>query len=113
MNPTTWTIYREYLDKTGNDAVAASLALADALQSTLDAKTPEATPQATTMLTVNEAAERLHLCSAKVYGMCRAGELPNVKVGRVIRIPMEEIERFEANVRPAETPRRIGGKEHL
>jgi hypothetical protein len=38
MNPTTWTIYREYLDKTGNDAVAASLALADALQSTFDAR---------------------------------------------------------------------------
>ncbi len=38
MNGTTWTIYREYLDKTGSETVAASLALADVLQSTLDAK---------------------------------------------------------------------------
>ena len=58
MNGTTWTIYREYLDKTGSETVAASLALADVLQSTLDAGQTSGQREAT-MLTPPQVARRL------------------------------------------------------
>jgi excisionase family DNA binding protein len=56
-------------------------------------------------LTVKDAAVRLNLSSKKVYRMCLAGELRCFRAGRAIRVPIEEIERFEQNgVAPA-TPR--------
>ena len=36
-------------------------------------------------LTVEQAAERLHLSEATVYRLVRAGDLPGVRVGRSIR----------------------------
>ncbi len=109
MNETVLKLFDNYLTLTGNEAAAASLTLADTLQCSLDAK---AAPAAT-MLTVDEAAVRLHLCSKKVYNMCRAGELPSVKVGRVVRIPIEEIERLEANTRTIKAPPRLTGRQHF
>ena len=75
-------LYDEYLKLTGDKSAAASMTLADVMRSAEPA-----------MLTVDEAALRLNLCTKKVYAMCRLGELPSVKVGRSVRIPMEEIER--------------------
>ncbi len=39
MNPTTWTIYREHLNQVGEPSAAASLTLADAMQSQMDETT--------------------------------------------------------------------------
>jgi excisionase family DNA binding protein len=106
VNPTTWTIYREYLDRTNGDATAASaLTLADALQRTLDAKeivSPE--PDLPTgLLDVKTAARQLNLSSKKVYQMCISGEIRCFRTGRSIRITLEEIERFEADNKPPST----------
>lgn len=95
--------YETFLAQTGNDLVAASLTLASVLQA----------EQQPPMLTVDEAALRLNLCTKKVYSMCRLGELPSVKVGRVVRIPVEEIERFEANIRRPKAPPRLTGYQHF
>ena len=38
MNGIVWTLYREYLDHVGDKAAAASLALAEVMQQTLDAE---------------------------------------------------------------------------
>jgi len=94
MNDTVVRLFTEYLDLTGDKAAAASLVLADALTS----KTPEpiiAEPENCRSYTVKDAARRLNLSSKKVYQMCIAGELRCFKAGRAIRIPVEEIERFE------------------
>ena len=56
MNATTFTIYREYLEKTGDPSAAASLTLADTLRSSLDAK---AAPPAGAVLNIKQAATYL------------------------------------------------------
>jgi len=43
------------------------------------------------LLTVKEAAERLRVCTATVYGLCKGGKLGHVRVGNSIRIPECEI----------------------
>ncbi len=99
MNPTTWTIYREYLDKTGNDAVAASLALADALQSTLDARQSESerpTSEAL-VLTVKQAAVRLNVSIRTIYDLADTGQLPCQRIGKgrgTLRFRREDVENF-------------------
>jgi excisionase family DNA binding protein len=114
MNATTWTIYRTYLDRTGDESVAASLTLADALQSQaerLDAANVHRTDPCS--LTVRTAAERLTLSSKKVYQMCQSGQLRCFRAGRAMRIPLEEIERFESDSQPIRTPPCYIGRDHL
>ena len=45
---------------------------------------------------VKEAAELLHTSSKKVYLMCLAGKLRCVRIGGRVRIPIDEIDRYEA-----------------
>jgi excisionase family DNA binding protein len=45
--------------------------------------------------TVSEAATRLKLSSKTVYQLCKVGQLRTFRAGRAIRVPVEEIERFE------------------
>jgi excisionase family DNA binding protein len=47
-------------------------------------------------LTVKEAAGRLRVSAQRVYGLCAAGNLRCVKIGRTIRVTPEEIDRFLA-----------------
>ena len=104
MNSTTWTTYREYLDRVSDPAAAASLTLADALQSTLDQRQPDpATPSA---LTIAQAAERLGMSSATVYKMCQSGQLKSFRVGRARRIPLEAVKDLE-NASGARPPARL------
>jgi len=44
---------------------------------------------------VKDAARRLNLSSKKVYQMCITGTLRCFGSGNAIRIPLEEVERFE------------------
>ena len=46
------------------------------------------------LLTVMEAAERLRVCTATVYGLCKSGKLGHVRVGNSIRIPEAELRRL-------------------
>jgi excisionase family DNA binding protein len=80
-------LYQEYLGMTLDKSAAASLVLADLLASDVGGKS----------LTVNEAATRLSLCRKSVYDMCESGRIRHFKVGRAIRISLEEIERLESN----------------
>ncbi len=115
MNSTTWTIYREYLDKTGSETVAASLALADVLQSTLDAGQTSGQREAT-MLTPPQVARRLGVHPDKVRAWIGKGLIKAVNVaskpgaGRPrYRISCEELVNFQARQAakplPASLPR--------
>jgi len=46
------------------------------------------------LLTVKEAAERLRVSTATVYGLCKDGKLAHVRVGNSIRIPEAELGRL-------------------
>lgn len=44
------------------------------------------------LITINEAAERLHLSPRKVHDLIRTRELRSMKIGRARRIPVDEID---------------------
>ena len=96
MNPEIKTLFNEYQQVTDDKLVVAVLVLADVL------KTPTPAPiivepEPCHSYTVKEAAARMGVSSKSVYQMILAGKLHSYRVGRAIRIPVEEIERFEAN----------------
>jgi len=48
-----------------------------------------------TLLTIKKACEELQIGRTRLYGLCRAGTIRTVKIGRRgVRIPASEIERF-------------------
>ena len=93
--------------------IAECLAMLDAKAAPTDAPLAERSREPKRMLTVDEAAARLNLCTKKVYAMCRAGELPCVRAGRAVRIPTEQVERFEANPAKTKAPPRLTGFQHF
>jgi excisionase family DNA binding protein len=120
MNPTVYTIYREYLDKTGQDAgAAAALTLADVMQNIMDAQPADAPASAKSAarpddapLTVYEAAARLRLSPKTLYAMCARGDLPSFRAGRSVRIAAAEVARFE-KPQPTRSLRRLVGKQYV
>jgi excisionase family DNA binding protein len=52
-----------------------------------------------TLLTAREVAASLRVCTATVYKLCAAGALPHVRVLNAVRVAVEDLERFLANVR--------------
>ncbi|HEX2674826.1 MAG TPA: helix-turn-helix domain-containing protein [Polyangiaceae bacterium] len=46
------------------------------------------------LLTVMEAAERLRVCTATVYGLCKSGKLGHVRIGNSIRIFVAALQRL-------------------
>lgn len=46
------------------------------------------------LLTVEEAAQVLRLGRTTVYNLIRAGDLDSARVGRLRRVPLEELRRF-------------------
>jgi excisionase family DNA binding protein len=51
------------------------------------------------LLTVREAAERLAVSTATVYGLCDRGELPHVRISNAIRIAPADLAAFLARSR--------------
>jgi excisionase family DNA binding protein len=49
-----------------------------------------------TLLTVTEVARRLSLGRATTYQLVRRGELPSVRVGRAVRVPVHALEAWIA-----------------
>jgi excisionase family DNA binding protein len=46
------------------------------------------------LLTVEEAADALHIGRSKVFDLIRCGELDSVKIGRLRRIPEDSLHAF-------------------
>ena len=92
MNDTVSQLYDEYLQHTGGDrTAAASLTLAAVMVDGREAPVPVGP----TALTVAEVAARLKITRKTVYQMCRSHRMRCYRAGRSLRIPLEEIERFE------------------
>lgn len=122
MNDTTFTIYREYLDRThGNEAAAAALTLADAMQRTLDAPKAETRTQGVPVpdrpLTVPEVAKFLRVAPDKVLAWIRSGRLCGYNVAekengrpkyRVNPSDLEAFTKRRAPVQPAAVGRPSG-----
>jgi excisionase family DNA binding protein len=102
MNAEIRRLFAEYLLDAKDPVAAAVLVLAD----TLCRPTPEPiiieSDDRQTM-GVKEAAELLHTSSKKVYLMCLAGTLRCVRINGRVRIPIDEIERFESGPGSAST----------
>jgi excisionase family DNA binding protein len=79
MNARVKALYDEYLKMTGENGAAASLTLADVMQSTLDAKTTAVTPAS--VLTVRQASERMGVSSRTIYDLCDSGRLRCQRIG--------------------------------
>jgi excisionase family DNA binding protein len=50
-------------------------------------------------LSVQEAARALGVVSRTVYGLINAGELPGHRIGRVIRVRREDLDRYLESAR--------------
>ncbi len=80
MNARVKELYVEYLKMTGDNGAAASLTLADVMQSTLDAKTTPAVMPAS-VLTVRQASERMGVSPRTIYDLCDSGRLRCQRIG--------------------------------
>ena len=111
MNATVYTIFREYLDKTQQDsAAAASLTLADVLQSTLDNRETAVPPPPEAALTVTETAKRLSVAPNTVYNLVARGELQHHRIGRTIRILPADIDAYQKQETEDTRPRSQAGR---
>ena len=45
------------------------------------------------LLTVGEAARMLHVCRSTVYNLVRCGDLPGIRLRRVLRLRLEDVRR--------------------
>ena len=95
MNAEIKRLFAEYLLDAKDPVAAAVLTLAEMVSR----PTPEpiiVEPDDRQTVGVKEAAELLHTSSKKVYLMCLAGTLRCVRISGRVRIPIEEIDRYEA-----------------
>jgi excisionase family DNA binding protein len=69
---------------------------ADETTSSIDTL-PETTPDMT-LLTVEEAARRLSLGRTTFYGLLKEGQIASVRIGRLRRIPAEELTAYTARL---------------
>jgi len=99
MNAQIKQLFADYLLDAKDPVAAAVLTLAD----TLRREPIVVEPDDKGTVGVKEAAELLHTSSKKVYQLCLAGELRCVRIGGRVRIPITEIERFDAEAIPAST----------
>jgi excisionase family DNA binding protein len=60
------------------------------------------------MLTPEQVADELQVGRSKVYGMLARGEIPSVKLGRLIRVPRALLEAWIADRLSAEVDS-VGG----
>jgi excisionase family DNA binding protein len=96
MNDTVLRLHNDYLEKTSDKAAAASLTLADMMQSSLDARgEPVALPAAETPLTIKDVAARLGVAADKVYDLTAQGRLRHFRVGKSIRFLPADVEEYQ------------------
>ena len=51
-----------------------------------------------TLLTVEEAAKRLNIGRTKTYSLVRSGQIGSVQIGKLRRIPADEVESYAARL---------------
>jgi excisionase family DNA binding protein len=88
-------------DQTRTTEIADLLARLAALLSEHSPDTEKPTPQPVpvrVLLTVEEAAQRLHLGKTTTYALLRAGEIESVRIGRLRRIPVDAINSYAARL---------------
>lgn len=98
MNAEIKALFAAYLLEAKDPVAAAVLTLAERLGQ----PTPEPVviePDDKGALSVKEAASRLNISSKKVYQMCLAGQLRCTRIGGRVRVPLDEIERYQARWR--------------
>ncbi len=95
MNQEIKQLFSEYRSVTDDKLVAAVLVLADVL-SRPEPEPIIVEPEDCHSYTVKEAAARMGVSSKTVYQLILAGKLHAYRIGSAIRIPVEEIARFEA-----------------
>ena len=91
MNPQIKQLFAEYLLEAKDSTAAAVLVLADVLRQ----EPVIIEPDDRQTYGVKEAAELLRTSSKKVYQMCLAGQMRCTQRGGRIRIPLEEVERYQ------------------
>lgn len=101
MNAEIKRLFAAYLLDAKNPVAAAVLTLADTLRR--EPIVIEADDRGT--VGVKEAAELLHTSSKQVYLMWLTGRLRGRCVRGQVRIPIEEVERYESASVTAELPR--------
>lgn len=57
------------------------------------------------LLTVEEAAERLHIGKTKTYALVKAGEIESVLIGRLRRIHIDALNSYAARLASQQTTR--------
>ncbi|MFT5323143.1 MAG: excisionase family DNA binding protein [Planctomycetaceae bacterium] len=60
------------------------------------ATSPSADGDTKLAIRYREAAKALDVCERTIWGLVRDGKLRNIRVGRAVRIPVAELERFIA-----------------
>ena len=56
------------------------------------------------LLTVEQAAEQLGVGRTTVFALIKSGELPAVKLGRLRRVPLAEVEAYTARLMADQHP---------
>ena len=74
-------------------ALLAELAELIAEQSQPEIPAPRVSPEQT-LLTVEEAAQRLRIGRTQMFALIKSGEILSVQIGRLRRIPLTSIERY-------------------
>jgi excisionase family DNA binding protein len=74
-------------------ALLAELAELIAEQSQPEIPTPRVSPEQT-LLTVEEAAQRLRIGRTQMFALIKSGEILSVQIGRLRRIPLTSIEHY-------------------
>ena len=90
MNADTWELYCEYIERVNDPAAAASLTLADMMQTARDT----ARDMPSTSFTVSQAAKRLNLSDCTVYELCQQGKLSHHRFGRNIRFTQKDLDTY-------------------
>ena len=103
MNDKITKLYDEYMHVTNSNPVAAAILVLADLR---DAPTPDpiiVEPEPCMSYDVKATAKRLNVSSKTVYKLILAGELHSFHAGRSLRIPLSEIERYEAGTQQPQT----------
>ena len=61
---------------------------------TMEEQTMKEQPLKKLLLTAREAARALAISPRKLWGMKTSGEIPHVRVGRSVRYPLDELQRW-------------------
>ena len=84
------------------DLLARLAVLISKQSSNAEAPIPQPIP-IRVLLTVEEAAERLHIGKTKTYALVKTGELESVLIGRLRRIHIEAVNSYAARLASQQT----------